>query len=136
MMEMVLQREPTVDGATLGELFIDGVHQCYTLEDEVRTPGVKVPGATAIPAGRYRVTITQSARFGRMMPLVNDVPGFEGIRIHLGNTAADTEGCLLVGVTKGENTIGQSRMAFEPLFAVLETACACEEVWIDVKDAG
>ncbi len=135
-MLMILQRQPSADGATIGELSIDGVHECWTLEDVVRPPGVKVPGQTAIPAGRYRVTVTFSNRFQRLLPLVNDVPGFTGIRIHPGNTAADTDGCLLVGVTKGANSVGQSRMAFEPLFAKIVAAVQDGgECWIEVRDA-
>ncbi len=135
-MLMILQRQPSADGATIGELSIGGVHECYTCEDVVRPPGVKVPGQTAIPAGRYRVTVTFSNRFQRLLPLLNDVPGFTGIRIHPGNTAADTDGCLLVGVTKGTNTIGQSRMAFEPLFAKIVAAVQDGgECWIEIRDA-
>lgn len=135
-MLMVLQRQPSADGATIGELSIDGQHECWTCEDVVRPPGVKVPGQTAIPAGRYRVTVTFSNRFQRLLPLVNDVPGFTGIRIHPGNTAADTEGCILPGVVKGTNNVGQSRMAFEPLFAKIVAATQDGgECWIDVRDA-
>ena len=135
-MNLLLQRQPSADGATIGELSIDGVHECWTCEDVVRPPGVKVPGQTAIPAGRYRVTVTFSNRFQRLLPLVNDVPGFTGIRIHPGNTAADTEGCILPGVVKGTNNVGQSRMAFEPLFAKIVAATQDGgECWIEVRDA-
>ena len=135
-MNLTLQRQPSTNGTTIGELLIDDAHECWTLEDVVRPTGVKVPGETAIPAGRYRVTVTFSKRFQRLLPLVNDVPGFEGIRIHPGNTAADTEGCILVGVTKGENSVGQSRMAFEPLFAKIAAAVQDGgECWVDVRDA-
>lgn len=135
-MLMILQRQPSADGATIGELSIEGQHECWTCEDVVRPPGVKVLGETAIPAGRYRVTVTFSNRFQRLLPLVNDVPGFTGIRIHPGNTAADTEGCILPGVVKGTNNVGQSRMAFEPLFAKIVAATQDGgECWIDVRDA-
>ena len=136
MMLMILQRQPSAEGATIGELSIDGQHECWTCEDVVRPPGVKVPGQTAIPGGRYRVTVTFSNRFQRLLPLVNDVPGFTGIRIHPGNTAADTEGCILPGVVKGTNNVGQSRMAFEPLFAKITAATQDGgECWIEVRDA-
>ncbi len=134
-MELVLQRQPSTDGATLGELLVDGQHQCWTLEDVVRPDGEKVPGQTAIPAGRYKVIVTFSNRFQVQMPLLVGVPGFEGVRIHPGNTAADTEGCLLVGMTKGGNTVGSSRLAYEALFPRIAAAYSEGDVWIDVRDA-
>ena len=134
-MNLTLQRRPSANGATIGELLIDGTHECWTCEDVVRAPGVKVPGETAIPAGRYRVTITQSARFGRMMPLINDVPGFEGIRIHIGNTAADTEGCVLLGQTCGTSTVAASKLAFDAFYPKLEAALNDGgECWITIID--
>lgn len=82
---------------TIGDLSIDGFLYCNTLEDTVRPPGVKIPGQTAIPAGRYEVRLTYSQRFKQVMPQLMNVPGFDGIRIHSGNTDKDTAGCLLVG---------------------------------------
>lgn len=83
----------------IGELTIDGVHQCFTLEDKVREK--KIFGKTAIPPGRYEVTVSFSNHFQKKLPLLMNVPNFEGVRIHSGNTAKDTEGCILVGMTKG-----------------------------------
>ena len=93
---MLIEVIRTTCGAhcTLGKMYIDGVDMCYTLEDVVREE--KVYGETAIPAGRYRVDVTYSNRFQCDMPLVLDVPNFEGIRIHPGNTDKDTHGCILV----------------------------------------
>lgn len=107
--------------ATIGEMYVNGIFQCYTLEDVVRPAGApKVYGKTAIPEGTYKVKLTMSQRFKYVLPLLVDVPGFEGIRIHPGNTAADTEGCILVGQSKKEpNFVGQSRLAFANLFQKL-----------------
>ena len=135
-MNLLLQRRPSFNSATVGELFIDGEHQCYTCEDQVRAPGVKIDGETAIPAGRYRVTITWSPAFNRNMPLINDVPGFTGVRIHIGNTIADTRGCILVGRTCGTTTVSQSLLAFSDLYPKIEAALQDGgECWIDVRDA-
>jgi len=82
---------------TIGELLINGAHFAYTLEDVVREDGVKVKGKTAIPEGVYDVILSQSFRFKRVLPELLDVPYFTKIRIHGGNTEADTEGCILVG---------------------------------------
>ena len=84
------------DRNIIGDLFIDGVFFCYTLEDEKRADGLKVYGETAIPTGTYNVAVTKSNRFKRLMPLIMDVEGFSGIRIHGGNDSGDTHGCPLV----------------------------------------
>lgn len=88
---------------TIGKLYIDGVYFCDTLEDTVRAAGVKIAGKTAIPAGTYRVKKTMSPRFKKVLPEILNVPNYTGVRIHAGNTAADTEGCVLLGFnhTKG-----------------------------------
>jgi hypothetical protein len=132
-MELRLARTNLTGRSTTGELSIDGVFECYTLEDCIRP--VKVKGMTAIPAGRYRVIITQSRRFKRLLPLLLNVPQFEGVRIHSGNVAADTEGCILVGRTKGKDFVGESRAAFDKLFARLLAAVATEEIYLNIKDA-
>ena len=113
-MELTLSRNVLSDNFTLGELSIDGQHFCYTVEDAVRN-GEKVHGKTAIPYGRYKVILNMSNRFQKIMPLLLDVPQFEGVRIHSGNTALDTEGCLIVGMVRTENGVGMSRVAFQKL---------------------
>lgn len=108
---------------TIGTLLIDGVFECYTLEDVVRPDGEpKVFGETAIPAGEYDVTITFSPHFQRDLPLLHAVPSFEGVRIHPGNTAADTEGCLLVGESRDAESIHNSRAAFDALYPKIRDA--------------
>ena len=127
-----LERDPTGLTCTIGHLFIDGVEFCSTLEDPIREkPGIpvgqwKVAGDTAIPAGLYPVSITYSPRFQRDLPLVMHVPGFEGIRIHAGNTDDDTEGCILVGQWRGGEFIHESRKTLDALMDVLETAVATD----------
>jgi len=99
-MHLELKRLYHLKQCTIGTLSIDGLFVCYTLEDIVRPAGAKIPGATAIPEGEYRVIVDWSNRFQRFMPKLLDVPGFEGIRIHPGNTHKDTSGCILVGLEK------------------------------------
>ena len=119
---------------TVGRLSIDGKYFCDTLEDTVRAPGVKVRGKTAVPAGRYRVVLTESPRFKRILPLLVDVPNFEGVRIHPGNTAEDTEGCLLVGFNQVKGKVVGSRATFQKLFERLWAADqAGEEIWTEIK---
>lgn len=135
-MKLTLQRKPTVlpPGAppyTPGELSVGGLFQCYTCEDVERE--VKVMGVTAIPAGRYQVVVTHSPRFQRRLPLLLSVPGFSGVRIHTGNTAGDTEGCILVGQRETFSGVGQSRPAFDRLFPQLEAALAAgDDIWLEI----
>jgi|SRR5690242_13757550 len=119
-MNLLLIRDTFSQNSTIGELSIDGTFFCYVLEDVARP--VKIHGQTCIPAGKYLVTITPSARFKRDMPLLNDVPAFSGIRIHQGNNASNTDGCLLVGRTKAKDFVGESRAAFAELFPLLQAA--------------
>lgn len=122
-MKLTLNRSPSDSACTIGQLLVDGNPECFTLEDIVRPPGApKVFGETAIPAGTYGVIITFSPHFQRDLPLLVNVPGFEGVRIHPGNVAADTEGCVLVGVDRLADSIGRSRIAFDALFPKIEQA--------------
>ena len=129
-MKIFVKRGESADGATIGELSIDGELECYTLEDVVRevegqpVTEWKIFGKTAIPRGTYPVSITYSQHMGKDLPLLGDVPGYSGVRIHCGNTPTDTEGCILVGLVKGENSIAKSRMAFDTLFPKIQAALA------------
>ena len=142
-MKIVLQRESLTETSTAGTLFVDGEKFCYTLEDPMRedprkpVAEWKLKGRTAIPTGDYRVTLAPSPkRGGRIMPLLLAVPGFTGIQIHSGNTAEDTEGCILVGTWRDNaDTIRGSRAAYEKLFPKIQTAVGrIEEVRIEVKN--
>jgi len=123
-MKLVLQRCKLTETTTQGWLLVDGKYECYTLEDRWRdlTKEPKVPGETCVPEGIYRVILDYSTRFNRIMPHIMDIPYFNGIRIHPGNTEADTEGCILVGLSRSPDWVGQSRMAFNRLMAKLEDA--------------
>lgn len=114
-MELKLKRQLLNENYTLGELFIDNVHFCYTVEDAVLPAGQKVFGKTAIPAGSYKIIINMSNHFKKEMPLLLKVPNFEGVRIHSGNTAADSEGCIIVGTVRTPNGVGLSRQCFTKL---------------------
>lgn len=107
---------------TIGQLEINGAFECWTLEDPVREDGIKIFGETAIPTGTYTVEITHSPRFKRDLPLLLNVHGFVGVRIHPGNTPADTAGCILVGQQRFEKSIGHSQLAFLVLFAKMRVA--------------
>ena len=99
-LELKLVRLMMGTAATLGKFYTDGKYYGVTCEDKDRkleAGGVKVAKQTAIPRGRYRVVVTFSNRFQKMLPLLEDVPGFTGVRIHGGNTHEDTEGCILLG---------------------------------------
>lgn len=132
-MKLILRREPTRGAATIGELKADGEFLCWTLEDVVREEaGIPVaqwkkPGMTAIPSGLYHLTITYSPRFQVPLPLIVDVPGFSGVRIHAGNKPEDTEGCILVGLDRGTGWIGRSREALGVVFKRMQGAIAARE---------
>lgn len=125
--EFILQRVQCDSDVTIGDLSIGGHHVCWVCEDPVReVPGEpawrwKVPGKTAIPVGRYKIERTWSPRFQRTLPLLVDVPGFEGIRIHAGNTADDTEGCLLPGLVRRPKGVGDSQLAFREVLKWLDS---------------
>lgn len=121
-MEIRVIRDHFTPGCTIGRMLIDGRFECFTLEDGIRRN--KVDGATAIPTGRYPVSVTHSPRFKRRLPLLAKVPRFSGIRIHPGNSAADTAGCILVGQTRNDASerVGASRLAFDALLPKIEAA--------------
>ncbi len=142
-MNLLLQRKVLKYNGTIGELSIDGEHHCFTLEDFVReVPGKpvsewKVKGDTAIPVGHYKVTLENSNRFGPDTITINSVEGFEAIRMHGGNTVADTEGCPLVGAWKDEDQmkVGSCAQALIPLKAAIKRFLEAKlPVWIEVRN--
>lgn len=118
-----LHRDVLAETFTLGVVTIDYLSFGYSVEDADRgldqadpvteLKAKKIHGKTAIPAGVYRVKTTWSNRFQRMMPLVLDVPGFAGVRLHPGNSAANTEGCILLGLARDvkAGTVSRSKAA-------------------------
>ena len=132
-MDIIVNRNLKTASATFGMLEIPNFFRCYTLEDVERPE--KIKGFTAIPKGKYQVILSYSPRFGRMMPLLLNVPNFDGVRIHSGNASGDTEGCLLVGLVmdlKAE-VILNSRAAFDVLYPLLEKAAATEKIWLTIQ---
>lgn len=122
-MDLFLRRHPPTPQGIFGELLVNGQWECWTLEDQ----GTNLAGhPLPIPAGTYPVEITPSQRFHHLLPWVN-VPGYSGIRIHAGNTTADTEGCILVGRERTAEGILLSRLALESLQSKLASAQARHE---------
>lgn len=150
-MELLLQRIARRDTYTIGRLYIDGQYFCDTCEDTDRGLRQDLPlsvnqakkrrGVTAIPVGRYRVTLgVLSQRFSKKkqydftrgyMPRLVNVPAFDGILIHIGNTAADSEGCILVGRNTKVGMVLESTKTFKDLYARLKSATG--EIYITVK---
>lgn len=145
-MNIFAQREPSIpsstgEGTTLSVCFVDDVFFAFGLEDEIRevpnTPvsAWKIDKRTAIPSGRYRVRMTYSPRFGRQMPEVLGVPGFDGIRLHPLNTSRDTEGCYGLGLARAGAAIQQSTSATGELEKrIIAAEARGEEVWIEFRN--
>lgn len=132
-MELKLVRKWLTKNSTIGELSVDGKFECFVIEDHYPTPYKKTPGVTAIPVGRYEVIVNWSPRFKVDMPLLLDVPQYSGVRIHPGNTAAHTEGCLLPGRKKEVDKVLESKLAYDALFTKIKDALKKgEKVWIEI----
>jgi len=136
-MQLELERKEFFNDRTIGGFYINGVWYCYSLEDADRnleSGGVKIPKQTAIPRGNYKVIRDYSNRFQREMPHILNVPQFEGIRIHAGNTPVDTEGCILLGMeydAKNHNIL-KSKIAFDNFDFTLWEVLDREEVKLEV----
>lgn len=139
-MELKVIRKYKKDTYTIGKLYIDGEYFCDTLEDKDRglkdsmtlqeIKDKKVYGNTAIPSGKYQVKITFSQKYQRYMPLIENVKGYDGIRIHSGNTDKDTLGCILVGENKEKGKVINSRTTFNKLYNIL---CEAEDKGITIS---
>ena len=142
-MKIELVRIAFKDTYTIGKLYVDDTYFCDVLEDKDRGLDSsmteseilekKVKGQTAIPTGHYVINITYSPKYKRMMPLLLDVKGFSGIRIHSGNTSKDTEGCLIVGKNKKVGMVLESRDTYQRLFKMMQGQ---KEITIDITRKG
>ncbi len=142
-MELDLNRIIKTNHSTIGNLSIDGKWECYILEDTDRglthdmplsqIAALKIKEETAIPTGRYEIVISFSDKFQKKLPLLLNVPGFEGIRIHSGNTKADTSGCLMPGLNKETDKVTGSRDAFKVLMKKIEDAMKLEKIYITIR---
>ena len=117
-MELLLKRIFKGPKYTIGKLYVDGKYFCNTLEDAVRK--AKIPNETAIPNGTYKVIVNMSPKFKRLLPRLLDVPGFDGILIHRGNTPSDTSGCILVGENKVKGKVINSTIYEKKLVELLK----------------
>ena len=143
-MELLLQRKYFTQNSTVSDLFIDGTPFSNVLEDvdraldsemgKERIGWLKQYGKTAIPYGRYEVIISYSNRFKKYLPLLVNVPGYDGIRIHVGNYHTDTDGCLLPGIydPKLPDFVGKSKVTFDKLMSILKEAEKREKIFITV----
>ena len=137
-MELKNERIYKGEDYTIGDLYVNNVWFSNTLEDKVRLLNSyedKVYGETAIPIGRYKVILSYSNRFKRILPEILNVDFFKGIRIHEGNTKEDTQGCLLVGECKNvkEGFIYNSKNTYKKLFKILQDAVnRNEEIYLSI----
>jgi hypothetical protein len=128
-MNLTLKRFEFGTTYTIGKLYNGEEMLCYVLEDKYREVAGKpvaewkVPNETAIPKGTYKVIVDHSNHFNKDLPHILNVPGYEGVRIHSGNTSKDTEGCLLVGSAwPGGDMITGSKVAFDKVFPLIQAA--------------
>lgn len=136
-MNLELHRDLFADNFTLGMLYTDGDFLAFTCEDVDRfleEGNEKVPGKTAIPRGQYQVVLSYSWKYKKIMPGILSVPGFAGVRIHGGNTAEDTDGCILIGAIRTEDGVDDCSAVKTHLHNLLaDCEARHEETWLEVK---
>lgn len=141
-MKLELKRIALRDTYTIGKLYIDGEYFCDTIEDKVRDlnkNGVfdngetKIKGKTAIPYGKYEVVWAYSPRFKRYTPRLLNVNSFSGVLIHAGNTANDSEGCILLGQNKVTGKVINSKPFVDKLYSIIRDACKKGKVTIEIS---
>ena len=134
-MKLILTRHARRADYTIGRLEDEnGKKICDTLEPtwrDYKGGEMKIPKKSAIPEGSYRVVVTKSQRFQKYLPLLVGVPGFEGVRIHAGNTSRDTEGCILVGHNLQVGKVLWSRITLSKLMKIIENE---KEIFMTIKN--
>ena len=133
-MNLVIQRQSGDSQCTPGEMFLGGLHFCYTLEPRKDQSQGK---PYCIPAGTYKLMLGWSVHFAMLVPKVQNVPGFVDIEIHPGNFPANTHGCCLVGESESADFVGQSRFAFDQLIAKMNATVSLPDsiTYLDPKGA-
>lgn len=143
-MDITVDRKYKLKDYTIGKLYVNGDYVCDTLEDTDRgltqndslksIASKKIYGKTAIPSGTYSVELTYSNKFKKTLPQIMNVPGFDGIRIHSGNTAEDTLGCVLCGMNRGKGQVLDSRKWTDVVISLIrEAKYRNERVTITIK---
>lgn len=143
-MEITLDRAWKKDGYTISRLFINGERICEALEDTDRglkqsmslaeVKKLKIYGKTAIPSGRYKVVMSYSPKFKKVLPEVLDIVGYSNVRIHAGNTAKDTLGCVLPGLNVRKGAVLYSTKWTNVIISEISSAIKRgEEVWLNIK---
>ena len=142
-MDILITRKWFTHQSTISEIQVSNEFVGFVLEDIDRglddsmpLPDLlarKVHGITAIPTGHYEMAINFSNKFNRLLPLLLNVKGFEGIRFHSGNVATDSDGCLLVGLTRDTDFVGQSRAAFSKWFPLIQKAIKTEKIFVTLQ---
>jgi hypothetical protein len=127
--DLILSRMIFTNQSTIGELCIDGEHECWTLEPTSRQGN----GPVCIPAGRYEILMQWSTRFKIDTPHIQNVPGRTFIEIHPGNFPKDTHGCILPGVTKDTDSVGNSREAYLKLVNKIEQNLSVGKCWLEIS---
>ena len=143
-MDILVERLWKKDTYTIGKVYVNGKYFCNSIEDKDRgltsdmpldeIKKKKVYGETAIPSGRYKVVFTYSPKYKRLMPLVENVKGFDGIRIHSGNTAKDSLGCILLGKNTKVGMVTESRVTCNSFYKLIEEAIKKgEKITLEIK---
>lgn len=142
-MNITVKRVAKKEAYTIGKLYIDGKYFCDTLEDRDRglaqsmplseIKKIKVKHQTAIPTGTYQVAWNYSPKYRRMMPQILNVPGFEGVRIHSGNSQQDTSGCILLGKNSVVGKVLNSRVTINKFYPLIKEACKNNKVTITIQ---
>lgn len=141
-MTIKIVRDTFSQTSSIGKLYINDIYFCETLEDFDRAltnilslediKRIKLFGKTAIPYGKYEMIVSYSSKFKKYLPLLLNVPGFSGIRVHAGNTAVDTDGCILLGETREADKILNSRKVMTKFINIILRAARKEKIMFEI----